>query len=336
MKVAVEIRVAFLEQLSLMSRTHAAARSFAVACVQLVDDAHAFYDLAQRCEAHRVEARLIARVDVNLRRTSVWAGHSKRERPSHVAVLHGIVGEPFVLPNLRNHGIARNAELRESAGNHAEEPRIIIEAYLDEMVEAIGAAWRERPGNTEHDDALCGFNAHAVHTRRRLRPKRVVRIMQSARTLLGCDRLLNCRKQRCKRNENRQKDESSHIARKITLVSQSDKQQLAIKELTRYVGDSPDRIGILGEFLNIDLFALRTLFISLLHDDYEFVIEFFHLLSQVALAALRYPHLQITSNSFGRLPMPATGGRCTVAPPVPSCSLKWRNRGVPGLFNFRS
>src|SRR5215472_14953039 len=102
-----------------MSRTHAAARSFAVACVQLVDDAHAFYDLAKWREAHRVEAaRLIARVDVNLRRTSVRAGHSKRERPAHVAVLHGIVGEPFVLPNLRNHGIARNAELRESAGNH--------------------------------------------------------------------------------------------------------------------------------------------------------------------------------------------------------------------------
>ena len=138
MKVAVEIRVAFLEQLSLMSRTHAAARSFAVACVQLVDDTHAFYDLAKWCEAHRVEARLIARVDVNLRRTSVWAGHSKRERPSHVAVLHGIVGEPFVLPNLRNHGFARNAELRESAGNYAEEPRIIVEAHLDEMVEAIG------------------------------------------------------------------------------------------------------------------------------------------------------------------------------------------------------
>src|SRR5437773_10814340 len=37
MKVAVEIRVAFLEQLSLMCRTHAAARSFTVARVQLVD-----------------------------------------------------------------------------------------------------------------------------------------------------------------------------------------------------------------------------------------------------------------------------------------------------------
>src|SRR5215472_661449 len=229
MEFAVEIRVAFLEQLSLMSRTHAAARSFAVACVQLVDDAHAFYDLAKRREAHRVEARLIARVDVNLSCTSVCAGHSKRERPSHVAVLHGIVGEPFVLPNPRNHGIARNAELRESAGNHAEEPRIIVEAYLDEMVEAIGAAWRERPSNTEQDDALCGFKAHAVHTRRRLRPQRVVRIMQRARTLLGRDgprsrgprhaRILVLRvmgwrsrcKQRRKCNENRQKDESSHI-----------------------------------------------------------------------------------------------------------------------------
>src|SRR5215467_9110062 len=84
MEVAVEIRVAFLEQLSLMSRTHAAARSFAVACIQLVDDAHAFYDLAKWCEAHRVKARLIARVDVNLRGTSVRASHSKRERPSHV------------------------------------------------------------------------------------------------------------------------------------------------------------------------------------------------------------------------------------------------------------
>src|SRR5215472_14323206 len=114
-----------------MSRTHAAARSFAVAGVQLVDDAHAFYDLAQWREAHPVEARLIARIDVNLRRTSVWASHSKCERPSHVAVLYGIVGEPFVLPNLRNHRIARNAELRESTGNHAEEPRIIVEAHLD-------------------------------------------------------------------------------------------------------------------------------------------------------------------------------------------------------------
>src|SRR6516225_9047068 len=102
-----------------MSRAHAAARSFAVARVQPVDDAHAFYDLSRWGETHRVEARLIARVDVNLRRTSIWAGHSKRERPAHVAVLHGIVGEPLVLPNLRNHGIPRNAELRESAGNHA-------------------------------------------------------------------------------------------------------------------------------------------------------------------------------------------------------------------------
>src|SRR5690349_5130703 len=152
-----------------MSRTHAAAGSFAVACVQLVDDAHAFYDLAKWREAHRVEARLIARVDVNLGRTSLWAGHSKRERPSDVAVLHGIVGEPFVLPNLRNHGIARDAELRESAGNHAEEPRIIVEAYLDEMVEAIGAAWRERPNNFEHDHSLCGFNAHAVIDRKSTR-----------------------------------------------------------------------------------------------------------------------------------------------------------------------
>ena len=144
MKFAVEICVAFVEQLSLTSRTHAAARSFAVARVQLVDDAHAFLDLAKWREAHRVKARLIARIDVNLRRTSVWAGHSKRERPSHVAVLHGIVGELFVLPNLRNHGIARNTELYESAGNHAVEPRIIVEAQLDKMVEAIGAAWRER------------------------------------------------------------------------------------------------------------------------------------------------------------------------------------------------
>src|SRR5215471_8440047 len=166
MEFAVEIRVAFLEQLSLMSRTHAAARRFAVGCVQLVDNAHAFYDLAKWREARRVEARLIARVDVNLRRTSVWAGHSKGERASHVAVLHGIVGEPFVLPNLRNRGIARNAELRESAGNHAEEPRIIVEAHLHEMVEAIGAARRERPGNFEQDDALCGFHAHVVETRR--------------------------------------------------------------------------------------------------------------------------------------------------------------------------
>ena len=66
MKFAVEICVAFLEQISLMSRTHAAARRFAVACVQFVDDAHAFYYLAKWREAHHVEARLIARVDINL------------------------------------------------------------------------------------------------------------------------------------------------------------------------------------------------------------------------------------------------------------------------------
>src|SRR6185312_4316656 len=211
MEFAVEIRVAFLEQLSLMSRTHAAARSFAVACVQLVDDAHAFYDLAKWREAHLVEARLIARVDVNLRRTSAWAGHGKRERPSHVALLHGIVGEPFVLPNLRNHGIAGNAELSESTGNHAEEPRIIVEAHLDQMVEAIGAMRRERTSNLEQDDALSSFNSNAVHTRRRLRPQRIVRVMQRARTLLGRERLRSRRKQRGQRNENRQKHESSHI-----------------------------------------------------------------------------------------------------------------------------
>src|SRR5215472_11832203 len=161
-----------------MSCAHAPARSFAVPCVQFVDDAHAFYNLAEWSEAHPVEPRLIARVDVNLRRTSVWAGHSKSERPSHVAVLHGIVGEPFVLPNLRNRRIARNAELRESPGNHAEEPRIIVEAHLNEMVETVGAAWRERPSNLEQDDALCGCNPYAVDPRRRLPPQRVVRITQ--------------------------------------------------------------------------------------------------------------------------------------------------------------
>src|SRR5690348_18417166 len=93
MEFAVKIRVAFLEQLFLMPGAHPAARSFAVACVQLIDDAHAFYDLAKWREADLVETRLIAGVNVNLRRTSVWAGHSKRERPSHVAVLHGIVGK---------------------------------------------------------------------------------------------------------------------------------------------------------------------------------------------------------------------------------------------------
>lgn len=208
MEFTVEIGIAFLEQLPLMSRTHAAARSFAVACVQLVDGAHAFYDPAQRREAHRVEARLIACVDVNLCCTSVRASHSKRERPSHVAVLHGIVGEPFVLPDFRNHGIARNAELRESAGNHAEEPRIIVKAHLDEVVEAIGAARRERPSYTEHDDAFCGFNAHAVSTRRRLRPQRIVRIMKRARTLLGRNRRRSRCKQGRKRNEKPQKNES--------------------------------------------------------------------------------------------------------------------------------
>src|SRR5215467_5517555 len=203
MEVAVEIRVAFLEQLSLLSRTHAATRSFAVACVQLVDDAHAFYDLAKWREAHRVEARLIARADVNLRRTSVWAGHSKRERPSHVAFLHGIVGEPFVLPNLRNHGIAPNAELRESPGNHAEEPRIIVEAHLDEMVEAVGTAGREGASHVEQDDALGGFHAYAVDTRRRLRPQRVVRILEGTRTRLGSRRLRSRGKQRRQPKDNR-------------------------------------------------------------------------------------------------------------------------------------
>src|SRR5215472_15795229 len=189
-----------------MSCAHAATGSFAVACVQLVDDAHAFGDLAKWGEARRVEARLIAGVDIDLRRTSVWTGHSKSERPSHVAVPHRITGEPFVLPNLGNRGIAGNAELRESAGNHAEEPRIIVEAHLHEMVEAVGAARCKCPGGVEQDDTLCGFHAYAVATRRRLRPQRVVRIAQRARTLLGRWRALLEGESRCNQRRKRNKN----------------------------------------------------------------------------------------------------------------------------------
>src|SRR6185312_6537092 len=85
-KLAVEIRVAFLEELVLMAGAHPAARAFSVAGVEFVHYVHAADHLAEDIKPvtvlpfHRVVGH-----DVNLRDASVRRSHRKAEPTARVA-----------------------------------------------------------------------------------------------------------------------------------------------------------------------------------------------------------------------------------------------------------
>src|SRR5262249_35788735 len=152
----------------LVTAAHTAPGTLAVAGVQVVDDVHAFHDATEWGEALCVETRVVDDVDVELRVARVGARHREADRAADVARAHGVVGEGTVLPDARDRGISRDAELRDETRHHPKEARVVEEAGTDEVVEPIDTARCPRAFEVDHESALRRLDAHARMRRCRL------------------------------------------------------------------------------------------------------------------------------------------------------------------------
>src|SRR5438876_4047494 len=116
----------------------AARRAFAIFGVELVDHLHAGDDAAERREALAIEARIVAEVDEHLAGAGVGARHRVGDVAALVALLNRIVPELRLTPRRRDLRIAVDAELHHKPRDHTEEADVIVEAVLDQIIEAVG------------------------------------------------------------------------------------------------------------------------------------------------------------------------------------------------------
>jgi hypothetical protein len=75
-------------------------------------------------------------------------------------------------PGGRDLRIAMDAELHHEAGDHAEEADVVVEAVLDQIVEAVGAVRRPVAVHLDHECALGGVELGLVDRRRLLAERR--------------------------------------------------------------------------------------------------------------------------------------------------------------------
>ena len=115
----------------------------AVLVVEHFDDFHTIgVDGAKGSEAGFVEEGIVFEIDEDLRGAGVWAGGGEDDGALFVGLSDGIVFEFGLFPGGADGGIRTNAELRDKAGNGAEDDGVVIEVVLDEIVEAICAEGR--------------------------------------------------------------------------------------------------------------------------------------------------------------------------------------------------
>jgi hypothetical protein len=84
----------------------------------------------------------------------------------------------LVSPDAGNRGFAWDAELREPSSDHAEKPRVVIEAGFNQVVEAIRASRRKGASDFQHHETFAGVDPDAINFRSPLAPKRILRIAQ--------------------------------------------------------------------------------------------------------------------------------------------------------------
>merc|ERR1719424_127763 len=106
--------------------------------VDAVHHLHAIADdLSEGSEAHAIQVGVVAEVDEHLRCSAVGAGRREHQRAPLVANLDGVILDSRLSPlrgDLRGSG---NAELCHEAGNDTEEPGVLEQTVLDDLVEAL-------------------------------------------------------------------------------------------------------------------------------------------------------------------------------------------------------
>jgi hypothetical protein len=116
--------------------------------VQGVDDGQSLDDPADRREAEGVESGIVGQIDEELRRTGIRAGGGERHHAVQVRLADGIVRDGW-LPGLAAARVPGQPKLRDESWDHTKEPRLVVEARAEELIQAIGAT--RRPGAV-HDD----------------------------------------------------------------------------------------------------------------------------------------------------------------------------------------
>src|SRR5262245_9897486 len=128
--------------------------ALAIAAIERVHHLHAGDDLAEGRKALAVEPGIVAEIDEHLRRARIWSGGGEGDRSALIALFYGIILDVGIAPGAGGDGIAVDAELHHEALDHADDARIVVNTVLDQIVEAIGAAWRPVAMNRDHERAF--------------------------------------------------------------------------------------------------------------------------------------------------------------------------------------
>src|SRR5262249_30823632 len=129
-----------LEDLSLFSAAHSAARSLVISRVKLVDDIHSLDHSAYGRETIRIQSRVFTEINVQLGSPRVGTRHRICDRPASVALSHRIILECIVPPHGGDRRIARDPELHDESGSNAIETRVVKEACANQIVESVYSA----------------------------------------------------------------------------------------------------------------------------------------------------------------------------------------------------
>src|SRR5690606_12326917 len=137
-ELSVQVGVTLARNLCLVRPCYPAR---AVAGVQRIHRLHTHDHLGEGREAkavERVEACVVAQIDVDLGATGVLSSPCEGERATQVAVSNWLVCELDLPPRGGNGRVSRQAELCNEVGYYAEDPDVIVESVPHEVVEPVG------------------------------------------------------------------------------------------------------------------------------------------------------------------------------------------------------
>src|ERR1700691_1939459 len=108
---AIELGKVFIEVRPAQRSDRTLVRSLAVAAMNFLHYVHAGDHLAERCEPHFVELRIVARVDEELRGARVLSGGGESDVAGLVALRDRIVLEIRFAPDIIYRRVAAQSEL---------------------------------------------------------------------------------------------------------------------------------------------------------------------------------------------------------------------------------
>ena len=111
----------------------------AVSAEDLRGDVKALRDFANRSEALLVKEKIVLEVDKHLRRARIRPRGGKDNRAARVKLLDGIVSNTRVAIFCIQSWVAGEAKLADEVGDDAEKARVVVEALVDQVLEALHA-----------------------------------------------------------------------------------------------------------------------------------------------------------------------------------------------------